>query len=198
MHYNNSEIMNWQKWVFLILAIIFVVLYSYNYYSEKNNNIKIEQLNNANNCISQNEINLYGTIETLDFYMNIPNNWKVKTFENAQINSFVLGINEYDNTEFLSIWIGDYNKTSHDFLIDTLKPLSNYKIINEKEITTNIGTLRNIRIEFNTSNSYTQDMYAIIKNNKAYLILLRTQSSNYNKYTNIITKIICSFNIKNS
>jgi hypothetical protein len=189
--------MNGYKIIFLVLAVVFISIYTYNYYTYEDNTTEIQSLKNSNNCILQNEINLYGTIETKDFTINIPNTWKVKTFENAQINSFVLGINEYDNTEFLSIWIGDYNKSSHDFLINTLKPLSNYKIIDEKEISTNIGTVRNIRIEFSNTNSYTQDMYAIIKNNKAYLILLRTQTSNYNKYTDVIQKIICGFNTKN-
>lgn len=188
--------MNWYKVIFLVLAIVFVSIYTYNYYTYEDNTTEIQNLKNTNNCISENEINLYGTIETKDFIMNIPNTWKVKTFENAQVNSFVLGISEYDNTEFLSIWIGDYNKSSHDFLIDTLKPLSNYNIIDEKEISANIGNIRNIRIEFTNVNSYTQDMYAIIKNNKAYLILLRTQTSNYNKYKNVIEKIICSFENK--
>lgn len=188
--------MNWYKIIFLVLAIIFVSIYSYNYYTYKDNTPEVKSLKNINNCIAENETSLYGTIETKDFIMNIPNTWEVKTFANAQANSFVLGINEHDNTEFLSVWVGDYNKSTHDFLIDTLKPLSNYRIVDEKEVYSSMGKIRNIKIEFTNINNYTQDMYAVIKDNKAYLILLRTQKLNYNKYNDIVKKVICSFRNK--
>ncbi len=198
MQYNNSEIMNGYKIVFLILAVIFISMYTYNYYTLDESKTEIKTLTTPNNCISANEINSFGSVETKDFTINIPNTWKVKTFEGAQTNnSLIFGINEYDNTEFLSVWIGDYNKTAHDFLIDTLKPLSNYTITEEKEVSSNIGIIRNIKINFKSNNEYVQDMYVIIKNNKAYLILIRAQSINYLKYSETINKVICSFNNKN-
>ncbi len=183
--------MNYKAWIFLILGCIFVILYTYNYYTT--DNLKLEDIK-PNQCISN--TSNYGIYNLDNFSIIVNKSWKLGKLENVN-NDLTLIFNENNPSEFISIWIGDYNKSSKSLLIDTLKKITNYEIIHDKKITINNREYDNFKIKFKYNNlEYTQNLYGFIENNKGYLIITKYITNNEKYYINDINTLICSFFIK--
>jgi len=184
--------MKLMAWIFLILLIVFFVFYTVDYY----NMPKLENISKSTSCLTSLELKEFGLFKKEDYSIYIPKDWPFVELNAGSKNTYSFGIsdNEY---EFLSIWSGDYNKDAESLLIDTIKPLSNYTINNKTKIKTENGTtLEKANLTFKVLNeTYNQNIYTYKENNKAYLILIRTNQYNTNNFENIINKIICSFDI---
>jgi len=184
--------MKWLTWLFVIVSIAFICVYTYDYL----NLPKINNIDKANDCITLQEKNIYGIFKQTDYQIYIPKEWPfVQLNSNTQKGSFTFGVNKDNTYEFLSIWSGDYNKTNDQLLLDTLKSLSNYNII-EQTKTINNTELKRLLIQFKTdSGNIKQEIYTFVKDNKGYIILARVNQNNYSLFKPILDKITCSFTI---
>jgi hypothetical protein len=181
-------------WIFLICCIVFIGLYTYNYLITP----RLNDLKTNNDCLNENDIDQYGLFEQNNYQIILPKEWSFAKL-NMQIpkNTFIFSTNVQDPYEFFSIWTGDYNKTSKDLLIDTLMPLKNYTIENQKSIINEKDIeLKHMIINFKgETRSFTQEIFTYVKDNKGYLILIRNNSQNQYGFEDTLKKIICSFNV---
>jgi len=182
------------SWILLAVIIVFCVFYTYDYFTMP----KIENISKANNCLTNTDIDIFGQFKNANYSIYLPKEWQFATLNagnTQETYSFI--INPNDNYEFFSIWSRDYNKDADALILETLKPITNYKIDLQDNIKTANGeTLKKISITLkNESGDYKQELFAFVKNEKGYLLLARVKSQNYNIYTNTINKITCSFKV---
>lgn len=181
-------------WLFLIVCFVFVVIYTYDYI----NLPKLDKIGTINNCITASEKDQFGLFKQDTYQIYLPKDWPFMELNTGKIpGTYNFGINKDDSYEFLSIWSNDYNKTSDDLLLETLKPLTNYTVDEQSTLKTNNGEqLKRIIISFKgENNTYKQELYTYTKDNKGYLILARLSSQNINEFQTTLDKIICSFKV---
>ncbi len=186
--------MKFFSWLLLIAIIIFCVFYSYDYYTMP----KIDPIQNVNGCITSDEKDIFGQFKQSTYSIFLPKEWPFMTLNAGNTEgTFNWGTNPNDQYEFFSIWSRDYNKDADTLLLETLKPISNYKIDLQDSIKTANGEiLKRISISFkNESGDYKQELFAYVKNGKGYLLLSRVRAQNYNMNASTLNKITCSFNV---
>ena len=179
-------------WILLIVIIVFIVFYTYDYFSIP----KLGDLKTPNNCITQAEIETFGLFKGPDYQIYLPKDWPfVKLSAGNTQGTYTFGINKDDDYEFFSIWSGDYNKDSDALLLDSLKPLSNYTIEKQTTVkTANIAKIKDFVIKYKTDQGQLkQEIFTYTKDNTGYLILMRNKSGNYSSNKATLDKIICSF-----
>ena len=189
--------MKFMAWLFVIVAIIFIVVYTYSYFA--NPSPKLDSLKTSNSCISGKELSTFGLFQQPTYEISLPKKWPFMQLKGGSApGTFTFGINKNDPYEFLSIWSGDYNKTSQRLLLNILEPLRNYKIIKQDKIKTNSNEeLKRVLIQFDVgSTNLKQEVYAYVKNNIGYVILVRLRTQDYDSFSDTLSKIICSFKTK--
>lgn len=181
------------SWLVLVCFIIIAGIYTYDYFTLPS----IDNINEPNNCILANETDTFGLFKQADYDVYLPKDWPFVSFDVRIPNTNTFGINKNDNSEFLSIWASDYNKNTDALIIDTLTPFTNYTIDSKTTIKTNEGEeFTKVIISFKTDLGITkQELYALVKDGKGYLIIARVKTFNYNSFLETLNKITCSFKI---
>lgn len=182
-------------WIFLIICVVIAGLYTYNYF----NMPRLDNLTTINNCISSDEKDNYGLFKRNNYEIYLPKDWPFMELSVGAIpGNYNFGINKEDPYEFISIRQIDYNKSTDDLILETLKPLTNYTILDQSTFTTqNKEIMKKVIIKFNDpSNKYVQEIYSYTKNNSGYLIYVIISSQNKRDFENIyLNKILCSFKV---
>jgi hypothetical protein len=160
---------------------------------------KLDSIKLTDNCITIDEKEDFGLLNGNNYEIFIPKDWTFAKLDSAlPKDTFVFSTNPNDDYQFFSVWSGDYNKTAKDLLLESITSLTNYNIVDQKSIINEKGIeFKHMTIELKNGNTeFIQDTYAYVQNNKAYLLLLRSNSLNETN-SQILKKIICSFKLTN-
>jgi len=159
---------------------------------------KIDKITNSNNCLTGADLEMFGQFNQPNYSVYLPKDWPFMTLSagNTQ-GTYSFGINQNDEYEFVSIWSRDYNKDVDSLILETLKPITDYKIDLQNTVkTANNDNWKHISITLKSeSGDYKQELFAFVKNGKGYLLLARVRAQNYNIYANTINKVNCSFKV---
>jgi len=183
-------------WIFLIVAIVFIGIYTYDYFTMP----RLDKIKLQNKCITQEDLKTFGLYKGQGYQIYIPKDWPFVKLSTAMSKSqTAFGINSKDPYEFFSIWADDYNKNVDQLLIDTLKSLSNYAIEKQDIAKTESNLeLKHLLVSYRTEfGQMKQEMFAYTKNNKGFLILMRSKQENFTQNQKYLNKIICSFTLNN-